>query len=273
MSEFEIFRFADAPYFETPTQEWFVCGSDEEVVFDGDTYTPDEIAAGAPAHDEGAANQELAIEVDSANAVAQLHIGIPPDDEIWVTIYRGDTSDPAGTLTEYWSGRIYNATSRGALTTLHCHTIFSALEQEIPGGRYHKECRWALYGAGCGVSSSAHQVDVTVQDINPQRWYIVTSSDDTLDDGSYVGGAVEGGDHTCVVESLEVAASNDPGASVTTYDLVLDYPLKGVSVGETLTISRGCDKKRSTCNDIFNNIAHFGGFPMMRPDRNPWGDQ
>ena len=36
-----------------------------------------------------------------------------------------------------------------------------------------------------------------------------------------------------------------------------------IAVGDTFTVTAGCDKALSTCRDRFANVVNFGGFPRM----------
>jgi uncharacterized phage protein (TIGR02218 family) len=40
------------------------------------------------------------------------------------------------------------------------------------------------------------------------------------------------------------------------------YP---VTVGDTFQLLPGCDHTTATCNNFFNNLIHFGGFPYIPP--------
>jgi hypothetical protein len=44
------------------------------------------------------------------------------------------------------------------------------------------------------------------------------------------------------------------------------------SVGEAqVTLYPGCAHTRTACKDKFNNLANFGGFPLI-PSKNPFGN-
>ncbi len=42
---------------------------------------------------------------------------------------------------------------------------------------------------------------------------------------------------------------------------LLAAPIQGITVGDAFTITAGCDKQATTCQDKFANIANFRGFP------------
>lgn len=48
--------------------------------------------------------------------------------------------------------------------------------------------------------------------------------------------------------------------SVSGADLTLDVPLPGIQTGASVTVTRACDKLRTTCDGVFGNVLRFGGF-------------
>ena len=51
-----------------------------------------------------------------------------------------------------------------------------------------------------------------------------------------------------------------------TNTIVLRYLIPGLVAGESVVVSAGCDKTRSTCQNKFNNLINQLGFPDIPAD-------
>jgi uncharacterized phage protein (TIGR02218 family) len=70
---------------------------------------------------------------------------------------------------------------------------------------------------------------------------------------TFTGGANAG-------QSVEVKSHRNTGA--VTLELWQAMP-EPIAIGDTFTVTAGCDKRFATCHDRFNNIVNFRGFPHV----------
>lgn len=121
----------------------------------------------------------------------------------------------------------------------------------FPYGTFQVGCPWPLYGAGCTLSKTSFGVSGTVSSGNNLLFDTnLTNPDDYFDQGIIVftGGANNGVQRT--VRIYEHASGQ----------ILLYLPLPfAPSSGETFTVYPGCDKTRSTCENKFGNLIHYGG--------------
>lgn len=127
---------------------------------------------------------------------------------------------------------------------------------QIPRRVYQPSCPWALFDAACGLDESAHRVSATVASgstvsvIRTSR----TEANDYFNLGyvTFLTGALAG-----VRRAVSDYAQTN-GA------ITMAMPLPAVpAVGDTLTVTPGCDKTWATCDTRYSNSLHYGGFPFL----------
>jgi uncharacterized phage protein (TIGR02218 family) len=238
----------------------FVCGTETfyytssalaETV-GANTYIPKVIAVGPIAASTEQAKNGVVITVDSMNPVAALFTPTAPPFPVEVIIKRFNEGG-LGLTDLVWSG-----TALGAVWTetdeceITCEPITVSFGRNGLARRYTKRCPYALYDADtCKVSSAtwAHTTTVTG----------LIGSAITVASGlgiPYAGGYVEWNNGT----HLERRYIEGHLANV----LGLMQPFTGVTIGATVVIYPGCDRKIATCHATFNNRINYGGFPYMR---------
>jgi len=123
---------------------------------------------------------------------------------------------------------------------------------------YTPDCDADLGDTRCGVTLASYTETGTVSAVaNPMRQFTATIS------GSRPAGFFDGGLVTWTsgpnagYPPLEVKSE---AAGVVTLYLPTN---KTIAVGNTFSISAGCDKSSATCNAKFANIARFRGFPFV----------
>lgn len=129
------------------------------------------------------------------------------------------------------------------------------LDVQLPRNLIQPGCRHVLYDSGCTLSKSAFRVSGVIAA------------------GSNVKVLQTNLTQTVQYFQLGVIAFTS-GQNNGLSRAVIDYQANGQvtlavnlpetpSVGDTFTIVPGCDKQQSTCQNKFNNLAHFGGFPYV----------
>ncbi|MGK6315237.1 DUF2163 domain-containing protein [Neorhizobium sp. DT-125] len=127
-----------------------------------------------------------------------------------------------------------------------------------PQGRvYGRRCDAVLGDARCGVNLAAwrgHGAVVAVKDASR----IVVSGLGGFEGGFFRQGALTfSGGATVDIETHE---RKPDGTAELTFWLPLEEP---VAIGETFTVTAGCDKTFSTCKARFGNQLNFRGFPHV----------
>lgn len=146
-------------------------------------------------------------------------------------------------------------TSRAQIT-FRIKSVLSGGDIPVSNRVTTAQCPYVLGGLGCGVNLSTftHARAVAAGStasaivLSTASTFATAGSVLTLTSGTYSG------------QSRVVA-------SVGT-EVQLDAPFTGVpAVGDTLTITRVCDKTQAACKDVFSNLINFGGFPYAPIDQ------
>ena len=227
-----------------------------DITYDSVTYqattgfTPSAVASNS-----GLAVDQLEVQavLDSgAISDADIHAGIYDfaEIEIFMLNYK-DLSQGALELRRGWLGEIrfdrnfFTAEVRG---------LSQKLAQNV-GELYSPRCRAKLGDSRCGIALASYTDSGSITNVNNQRSF----SDSALsaDDGYYNYGLVTFTSGNNNGLSMEVKRNQ---AGEVELSLPMPYAL---AVSDNYTITAGCDKRFSTCVDVFSNALNFRGEPHV----------
>lgn len=148
-------------------------------------------------------------------------------------------------------------------------SFMKQLELNI-GQVFTPSCRHELFGStapgkvgACNISSGAYTFAGTVASVVVPKWKLTYSGAAAAQaDGYFSFGVITF--TSGILNGLSYPIKKDISD---TFDLVLPT-MKSFSIGDTFTVTAGCDKTLSTCKTKFNNVIHFGGFPHINTDVN-----
>jgi uncharacterized phage protein (TIGR02218 family) len=125
------------------------------------------------------------------------------------------------------------------------------------GDVYTAECRYQFCDQNCGKSLSSYTFTGSVSGVTDLADFTDTARTEASGIFNYgiltwTSGANNG-------LSMEVANWDLPSF---TFSLWLPMP-NAIAVGDSYSVTQGCDKKFSTCCNNFSNAANFGGFPHL----------
>lgn len=223
--------------------------------------------------DQSAISNQAGLNVDDVEAIAWLS-----DDSITIEDLRAGLFDGAEVylsavnyknlslgqvmLRRGWLGECL-ATPEGRFKTEL--RGFTQLLQEPQGQVYSPECRADLGDSRCGVNLAAHTSSVTITSVIDRRTFTVSgaASDDPA---YYLGGLITFTSGANAGRSIEIvqwgagSPAGSPHAPIVTVFLPLGYDLQ---VGDTATMTAGCDKTTATCKARFANLQNFRGEPYL----------
>jgi uncharacterized phage protein (TIGR02218 family) len=163
----------------------------------------------------------------------------------------GDTS--AGTMIQF-AGRVGAATPSRASIDLEVRSDLELLNAQFPRNVYQPGCLHTLYDSGCTLAKAAFQTAGTAQ-TGSTAAAIVTGL--AAADGYYDLGTMT------FTAGVNVGLTRTVKAFVGgTATPVVAFPA-APAVGDAFTIAAGCDKRQTTCQTKFANLAHFRGFPFV----------
>ena len=180
-----------------------------------------------------------------------------------VTLWLVDWTNPDSRLL-LSKGRIGEI--RRGTTAFEAEVVGLAERLNQPYGRaYLHSCDRRLGDAKCGVDLIQPEfrgTAVVEAVLDPQRFAV--SGLESFARGWFDGGRLEwiSGENAGVEGHVKTHLVTAGDATV---ELWLSPPLS-VSPGDGFTVTAGCDKRRQTCKEKFNNLPSFRGFPHMPGD-------
>ena len=232
------------------------------VVYDSVTYeasaghTPSSIRTTATL---GVDNLEVQSVLDSsAITEADIQAGLWDYAEVEIMLVNYlSLADGHMLLRKGWLG---NVKTGRATFVAELRGMMQPLQQSI-GRVYTPACDAALGDARCGVTLASYTVTGSVTTATSAR--VFTDTTRTEADGYFDGGLITWTSGDNDTYSMEVKSSTAAGVITLQQGMPND-----TTIGDTYSLSAGCDKLLATCRDKFSNVVNFRGFPHVPgPDK------
>jgi uncharacterized phage protein (TIGR02218 family) len=168
----------------------------------------------------------------------------------------GDTTD--GTV-KLFSGKVSDISGDRTSLQINVKSQLELLNIQMPKNLYQAPCGHILYDTGCGLNTATFTHNFTLSTITDQHTLITK-----LDQRLYPDGYFDQGVIICLTgvnAGTKRTVKSYVGGTAT---IALSLP-NMPSIGDTFSISAGCDKLKSTCQNKFNNLPQFRGFPFVPP--------
>lgn len=206
---------------------------------------------------QGSGAQDFVVTMPRSNPIVDLFRSTPPSTPIVLTCRRFHKDDPDGQASVYWIGTVGNVKGKDAVTA---EVLGLPISNTI--GRtglrlcWEINCPHALYDEGCKADKDLFKTEAVITALTGT---VITV--DTLGDfppERYAGGflewaaTAEGTIDRRAIESF--LGGTQLGLFGTTDRLV---------VGQAVTLYLGCDLTTTTCENVFNNLANYGGDEFM----------
>lgn len=204
---------------------------------------------------------QLTVEMPSDVAFVQKFIVVAPGKNATLLLRRYHRNDPDLQLITLFEGAIhlagFNDESRRAVLQIVAPT--AAFGRTIPRHTYQGNCNHMLYDVRCKIdeNSPASQKFLPVTAVSGSTITCTGAGSFGLSD-FFVSGFVEsGGDFRAVIDQ-----SGDV--------LTLLVPFQVSPLNQTVRCQAGCKGRLVTdCQNKFNNVINYGGFPFV-PLKNPF---
>lgn len=179
---------------------------------------------------------------------------IPPP-ELTLQIYR--VHGKSGAIQPWFKGSVTAITMEGTKASVAVPSIFSAyMSSEFPNVMYQSQCNHPLYSARCGVNRDDWKIETILNTILDETKIVVADAAARPNGWLKAGEIITATERRLIVEHV--------GAEIT-----LNYPFRAMAAGMEVTLYAGCDHSIQTCNDKFDNLVNFLGFPYT-PSLNPF---
>ncbi len=194
----------------------------------------------------------ISVPLTHAAALRWLRGGQPPRD-VTVNVWRRQT---AGDHETVYRGVITSMAMEGNHTARFrvSSKMAVTLARRLPTLTAGRSCGHLLYDEGCQVNRTTASGDRTVT--------LVDGREVTFTPAFGAGTALKYGILKRASTGEEMTIADHVGDVVT-----LQFPIYGLTAGDTVTLSPGCDHLITTCRDSFSNVANFGNAPNL-PTKN-----
>lgn len=242
---------------------------DEDVSHNGLVYASIPIERSQPELSQEFAAQALSVKVQRNNELASKWINQLPPRLVWLKIERLHSSDGATPeVVVFWQGTVKGVVWESNIASFECEPLNNALDRNALRSWYSPICSYMIYNAGtCKVPAASFGQQATITGINgltlTATEFGTFTNSNPVPTGWWTAGFVE-------AASGELRYISDHGGTGNTV-ITLTTPFEGgtVSIGSVITVYAGCDRKYTTCQNKFNNLTNFGGWPFI-PAKNPF---
>lgn len=235
---------------------WYYTSAEQNITVESNEYISVPIARTAVETNTEQARNALKLTTPRNFEIADMFRISPPTDIISLTLRRFHR-DEDDDIVVSWIGRLLNVSFEGARAILNCEPISSSLKRQGLRRLYQKQCPHPLYGQGCFVDETAHDITTTITNISGKTVTVAA-----LLAKPYAGGYIEHADADGNFERRFIR-------SFSGLALTLSQPLSTAAVTESVTVYPGCDHTMATCNTVYNNLPNYGGMPYI-PTKNPF---
>lgn len=170
-----------------------------------------------------------------------------------------DTENPIGSVVLF-KGRVGTIDSIGRTTAqITVNSDLVLLDLQMPRNVYSPACQHVLFDSGCTLVKSAYSANGTVASspgpsVSSVSWTAYPSG---VTPGTFTQGTLTF--TSGVNNGLTVNIKYDNGTT-----LLFSYPLyASPAAGDTFTAYWGCDHTQAACQNRFNNLSNFRGFPYV----------
>lgn len=235
---------------------------DRDLLVDGTTYKAATGFTATAIEDQlGLAVSNLDVDgALSSAAITEDDLNAGLYDDASVTIMRVNWQDVSQRVI-LRSGFLGNVTRGETAFSAELRGLAARLDQTA-GRVFQRTCAWELGDSRCGVDldAPAHHGSGTVASV-VSNFDFTASGISSFASGVFSRGKITWTMGANVGLGIEVKAHSQ-GTPNARLSLFLPTP-RPIEVGDTFSITAGCDKRFETCGDRFANVINFGGFPHM----------
>lgn len=255
----DLSRYSGKPVecflFRQGEREWKITGADEDITIVGvGTFARATISCGDVEHTNEDGNGGLQVYMPAAHEIPLLLQQGRPNQPVRLIVYvahRSVLNDPL----VFWRGRITAVNIANLQATLTGRSVVQIIKNAVNPMGISILCPRVLYSSGCGVSQATFTDTATLSAVSTRT--LTSSTFAARADGWYVGGKVYGASGVPLFIVAHV------GNTITT------QVAHGITSGEIVRATAGCDRKHTTCRLKFGNLVNSLAFPWL-PLKNPY---
>ncbi len=221
----------------------------KNVIHNGFIYAPKNIERDTIKTSTDIFQNKIKLTLPIDDDLAQTYIGTTVEEVIQVRIL-GKLS---GEFAYIWQGRLVSSVTDGSEVELNCEEITTQQRRMGLTPTFQHGCRHALYSPMCGLNKDDYATSATIESIDGREVMLTALSQE---DGYFNAGIFKVGSAYRYITAHE-------GNKV-----VLSRMLPADLTETACTLYAGCSHSTTVCEQKFNNLDNFGGFPYL--DKNPF---
>lgn len=249
----ELFHFYD----DEGVDQKYV-NRDVAVVYSGDTYVPSDLQRGPIEQNVEMKVSQMSLTTSHLEPTMVQFLASNPPKPVWIKCLK--TFEDFSEADILFIGRLSHVSFKGPKAEIVVVGLESFFAKPACNWRYHYQCNHVLFNSRCTLSSATWGDDRTVATVSSNGLEITVTADDKTD-GYYTLGyirvTISGNYHYRMITSHDVSAKK----------IKIRFKFESTPSG-TVTLYPGCDGDIETCEDKFDNLANFLGFPYI-PEDNP----
>jgi len=172
-----------------------------------------------------------------------------------LSIVRVNKNNPNEDNLTLFHGEVANISSGFQELELRGQTL-DFLNYQIPRREIQVACNWKLYDRFCAVGLTLYQEAGTLSQTSSLGKDLVSSVFSSKSDNYFRQGFIE--ITTGENDKIKRHVSWHVGETVT---VIPPFPFSSIPSGTTFKIAPGCKHDTDDCENLFNNIINYGGYP------------
>lgn len=242
-------------------KSWYLTNGLSAITYENRTYLPTTISRGEMNNNGDTGKSTCDIDVAYDSDVANLFIVQPPSEVVTLTIFALHLTQSEIRPMVIWKGRVVQVNWKNSICTLNTENVFSSLQRTGVTRKYSRQCTHTLYTPACGVNHLDHSIALIVTAISGNK----VSFSGIPNHAHFAGGIMRyNNNQTNAIERRSISSTSENFITLTMNPLSL-------SIGQTVTLVKGCSHTMESCHHVFNNSANYGGQPYV-PALNPFGN-
>lgn len=238
---------------------WRYNSIDQDVTFQDKVYKGLSIKHSGIVQSGEVQNDDFTVSLPASEPVAQLFIATPPSEPIYLIVRKKNRFDDEAPVIGVFTVSSARRVSQVAVDIV-CKTLAASLNRIGVRLSYSRGCPHALYDRGCRVNSADYATSLQITAMTGAT--ISFSATAGFSKGYLSGGFFEFPLMQGVMERRAIEMHD-------TNSFVVLGTTDGLKVGDWITVYPGCDRTSLTCQQKFNNLANYGGFPHL-PTKSPF---
>lgn len=234
---------------------WYYTSGDVSITYDSNEYVPAALKRSLVQYDSQFEVTKMTISAAHIQDPVFDFIAQNPIEILWVSVMKLHREQDPLEADVVFIGQIKGVSFKGISAQVECVGFEHFLNKTIPAWRYQLNCNHQVFDVNCSLDENLFKMTETVA-LDSTKTVFTGAAFGTKDDGYFIGGKV--------VFGVEVRTIVEHVGT----DITIMYKMSGLVDSDSVDAFPGCDGRRRTCFDKFDNIINnlaFEDIPVENP--------